>query len=297
VELSWLEDFLALIETANFSRAAERRNMTQPAFSRRIRALENWVGGELFDRSGHRLVVTKLGEDFRPVAEETLRRLYQGRDDILEGSGAAAATLTFASTHLLSFTFLPNWMRSLEEKTRTAALRVTITVDVMEACEKLMLQGRAQFLLCHHHASALNHLGSQHFCSVRVGSDVLVPVSAPIDGSPRFHLPGAAGAKLPLLDYTDQSAMGRILRSVRAAVGPPAWLESVFTSQAMVVRAEALAGRGVAWSPLSLVEEDLANGRLVRAGDEGWDVPVEIRVFRPRSPLTPAAEKLWSMVA
>ncbi|MCB2102451.1 MAG: LysR family transcriptional regulator, partial [Rhodobacterales bacterium] len=37
MELSWLEDFVALAETGSFSRAAERRNLTQPAFSRRIR--------------------------------------------------------------------------------------------------------------------------------------------------------------------------------------------------------------------------------------------------------------------
>ena len=51
MNLSWLEDFLALAASGNFSRAAEERHMTQPAFSRRIRALEEWLGAELFDRS------------------------------------------------------------------------------------------------------------------------------------------------------------------------------------------------------------------------------------------------------
>ena len=51
LNLSWLDDFLALVESGNFSRAAEERHMTQPAFSRRIRALEEWLGTELFDRS------------------------------------------------------------------------------------------------------------------------------------------------------------------------------------------------------------------------------------------------------
>jgi DNA-binding transcriptional LysR family regulator len=40
MELIWFEDYLALAETLNFSRAAELRHVTQPAFSRRIRALE-----------------------------------------------------------------------------------------------------------------------------------------------------------------------------------------------------------------------------------------------------------------
>ncbi|HXQ40880.1 MAG TPA: LysR family transcriptional regulator, partial [Candidatus Udaeobacter sp.] len=51
MELKWLEDFLSLAETRNFSRSAELRFTTQPAFSRRIKALEEWVGATLFDRS------------------------------------------------------------------------------------------------------------------------------------------------------------------------------------------------------------------------------------------------------
>ena len=50
MNLSWLEDFLVLSASGNFSRAADERHMTQPAFSRRIRALEEWLGADLFDR-------------------------------------------------------------------------------------------------------------------------------------------------------------------------------------------------------------------------------------------------------
>jgi len=40
VELKWLEDFISLARTRNFSRSAEERHVTQSAFSRRIQALE-----------------------------------------------------------------------------------------------------------------------------------------------------------------------------------------------------------------------------------------------------------------
>jgi DNA-binding transcriptional LysR family regulator len=50
MNLIWFEDFMALASTGNFSRAAEERHMTQPAFSRRIRALEEWLGVVLIDR-------------------------------------------------------------------------------------------------------------------------------------------------------------------------------------------------------------------------------------------------------
>ena len=51
MELKWLEDLLVLLEEKSVTRAAARRHVTQPAFSRRIRQLEQWLGVEIVDRS------------------------------------------------------------------------------------------------------------------------------------------------------------------------------------------------------------------------------------------------------
>src|SRR5580765_5681448 len=101
MELIWFEDYLALAETLNFSRAAELRHVTQPAFSRRIRALEDWVGVDLFERDSHPVLLTEAGRRFRPVAEELLRHLFQGREEARQADHAAAAKLRFAVTHAL----------------------------------------------------------------------------------------------------------------------------------------------------------------------------------------------------
>jgi LysR family transcriptional regulator, hypochlorite-specific transcription factor HypT len=101
MEFAWLEDFLALVDFGNFSRAAELRHVTQPAFSRRIRALEDWVGVDLFERDSHPVMLTEAGRRFRPVAEELLRHLCQGREEARQADRAAAAKLRFAVTHAL----------------------------------------------------------------------------------------------------------------------------------------------------------------------------------------------------
>ena len=75
MNLIWLEDFLALAATGNFSRAAEERHRSQPAFSRRIRALEEWLGADLFDRSTQPARLTEAGEWFRGVAQELMARV------------------------------------------------------------------------------------------------------------------------------------------------------------------------------------------------------------------------------
>lgn len=51
IETKWLYDFLTLEECRNFSQAAVRRNVSQPAFSRRIIALEQAAGVKLFNRA------------------------------------------------------------------------------------------------------------------------------------------------------------------------------------------------------------------------------------------------------
>jgi DNA-binding transcriptional LysR family regulator len=104
MNLSWLEDFLALAASGNFSRAAQDRHMTQPAFSRRIRALEDWLGVPLFDRTTHPVALTETGEWFRATAQEILGRVARVPDEARAVAAAGSATLRFAATHALSLT-------------------------------------------------------------------------------------------------------------------------------------------------------------------------------------------------
>jgi DNA-binding transcriptional LysR family regulator len=55
-------------------------------------------------------------------------------------------------------------------------------------------------------------------------------------------------------------------------------------------------GRGLAWLPFSLIERYLADGELVRAGEQQWDIPITIRIFRPRLRQRPAAERFWTFL-
>jgi LysR family transcriptional regulator, hypochlorite-specific transcription factor HypT len=299
MEMAWLEDFLAILECGGFSRAAERRNVTQPALSRRVRALEQWVGTPLFDRSTHAVTLTPAGLRFRETAEDLLRRLQLGRDAALEAAKTASETLRFASTHALSLTFFPRWLRGLETS-MPADIVIQLVADTMAACERTMIQGDAQFLLCHHHPTASTTLEAGQFLSVPVGADVLLPVSAPAEPGgplPRHGLPGTPDAPVTHLAYRTESGMGRITASALAAGGSPVWLKPVFSSHlATLLVTMAIEGRGVSWSPRSLVADALAAGTLVRAGGEEWDIPMEIRLLRSRARQSPAAERFWTLV-
>ncbi len=292
MELIWFEDYLALAETLNFSRAAELRHVTQPAFSRRIRALESWVGAALFTRTTHGVALTPAGEHFHDQAEVLSRALHQLRRDTLEVSDSRVRPLSIAATHALSFTFFPKWVRRND---RVLALgNLNLISDSMQACEQMMLRGDAQFLLCHHHRNMSSRISSGQFKSIVVGADTLLPLSAPAaNGVARWRL--RRGEPVKYLAYSAQSGLGRIVAAQWGAKDRPFALETVFTSHlAATLLSMARAGDGVAWLPRTLAEEDISAGLLVAAGNAEFQIPIEIRLFRPVARQSQAVEAIWS---
>ncbi|WP_262690168.1 LysR family transcriptional regulator [Kordiimonas aestuarii] len=286
MDINWLEDFLALVETGGFSKAAESRAVSQSSFSRRIQALETWVGAALFDRDTHTIRLTPAGERFCLTAEEVVRQLKLGREAALSAANASSNTLRFASTHALSLTFFPSFLRDMEYEAFQSAV-IELTANSMMACEKLMVEGRANFLLCHHHETAYVRL-EQGFRSLVVGGDTLIPVAA------RGVLEQAVEGDLPHLAFTKESGMGRIIRAALEKRGQPVAPTPVFASHlASVLTAMALDGRGVAWLPLSLIADHLEAGRLARVEQEQQGIDIEIRLWRPRARQAPVAEEFW----
>src|SRR5271155_5644159 len=157
MDTTWFEDFLAVLEEGGFTRAEERRAVSQPAFSRRIKALEDWVGATLFDRTTHSVSLTAAGERLLPAAEDILRRLQIARADSSNAAQLQHDTLKLAATHVLSLTFLPIWLRSIEALAPMTGT-VQLTSDNRVACEKLMIEGRAHFMLCHDHPAVATRL-------------------------------------------------------------------------------------------------------------------------------------------
>ncbi|SEJ82463.1 LysR family transcriptional regulator [Pseudomonas sp. NFR16] len=287
MELVWLEDFNVLAQSGNFSRAAELRHVTQPAFSRRIRALETWVGVDLFERTTQGATLTDAGRHMLDNAQEMTRRLYQMRQEAREVAGKQARTLHFAATHSLSFTFFPGWVRAAERSGPLEAIR--LLSDNMSVCEHMLLGGEVQFLLCHQHPDVPPRFAADQFQSKVVGSDLLVPLRA------RDSEPAAPGIAPPHLAYTAESGLGRIIAARLRKEDRPPTLNTVFSSHlAAVLLSMAQEGKGFAWLPRTLSEAEVVNGKLVRALDEHWDIPVEIRLFRPNTALSDFAEDFWA---
>jgi DNA-binding transcriptional LysR family regulator len=230
------------------------------------------------------------------VAEDTLRRLYQGREEARRIGDASASAIRFAATHSLSFNFFPAWLRSIEVGFH--ALNTRLDTSQFSECIQLLLRGECHFLITYTHPLITMHLPPEHFTSKVVLRDRLVPVTLPdSEGRPIDRLPGTADEPVHYLAYSETSAVGRVVESLIAAAPERVHLKRVFVSHmAAVLKAMTSEGRGTAWLPESHLRQDFASGALVRAGDARWEAPIDVRVIRSREPLPEICEGVWSVL-
>jgi DNA-binding transcriptional LysR family regulator len=167
-----------------------------------------------------------------------------------------------------------------------------------------MAQRRVQFVLCYGHPEVPGRLDESRYPVVVLGVDALVPVSVPDDCRRAASCARATARRSTCSRTAMRPGLGRILRSRLRDVFDDASagrarqaVATVFTAHnAFLLKTMALAGRGVAWLPETLVEAELASRALVPAGGDRWRVPVEIRLYRQNAQMAPTAEELWRVV-
>ena len=258
METKWLEDFVSLAETRSFSRSAQLRHVTQPAFSRRIQALEAWAGTDLVDRSSYPTRLTPAGETLYAQSLEMLQALQSTRA-MLRGHSAAGAgrdrvrRAAHAGLHIL-----PGLGVLLREKFGPIKSRL-IALNVHDAVLRLV-EGGCDLLIAYHHASQPLQLDAARYEMVALGQEVLAPYCKPdAGGGPMFKLPGRAVQPLPYLGYAPGAYLGRVTDLILKQSSTAIHLDRVYeTDMAEGLKVMALEGHGVAFLPLQRGEERVA---------------------------------------
>ncbi len=298
VETKWLEDFVSLAETRSFSRSAQLRHVTQPAFSRRIQALEAWAGIDLVDRSCYPTRLTKAGETLHEQALEILGQLHSARNMMRSHQFAGQDTIEFAVPHTLAFTFFPQWLVDLREPFGAIRSRL-IALNVHDAVLRLA-EGGCDLLIAYHHPAQPLQLSPDRYEMLSLGSESLAPYARADEGRPRFTLPGRLGEHLPFLAYGAAAYMARLVELLLKQHVPEATLDTVYeTDMAEGLKAMALEGHGIAFLPQSSVRKDLRARRLAHAATEpGFELTMDVRIYRERPAaarhLKPGAQALWA---
>ena len=285
METKWLEDFVSLAETRSFSRSAQLRHVTQPAFSRRIQSLEAWAGTDLVDRSSYPTRLTPAGETLYSQSLEVLQALQSTRAMLRGHTAAGQDVIEFAVPHTLAFTFFPAWVSSLREKFGPFKSRL-IALNVHDAVMRLV-EGSCDLLIAYHHPSQPYHLEADRYEMVSLGEEVMAAYVKPgADGAPLHQLPGRAGHPLPYLGYAPGAYLGQMVELILKQAGTAIHFDRVYeTDMAEGLKAMALEGHGIAFLPFSAVKKDLRAKKLVSATPadmKGLQITMEVRVYRER---------------
>lgn len=277
MDIGWLESFLALAEHGSFTRAAAAQHISQPAFSRRIRALELWFGEALVDRSTFPVALTPAGAKVRASAIQTVAGLGTVREEIRGRRRTPRDAVRIAVTHTLAATYFPAWWARFDPRPLPCSLLATNTFDGYD----LIVQGGCELLLAYADPAGPPSIPDTEAEWIVVAGDRLAPFSSVTGGRADFTLPGTASSPVPVVTHGQGAFLGRVTDRILA--GRDLHLTPIVQSDlTSALTALVHAGIGVGWLTDHLAAPGRAEGKLRQVGDESLTARLEIRLYRMR---------------
>jgi DNA-binding transcriptional LysR family regulator len=291
MELKWLEDFVMLAREGSFSRAAALRNVTQPAYSRRIRALEHWLGVTLIDRSASPVTLTSYGEEFLPHARQIIGDALAVRQDFQLAQSADKQLVRLVTLHTLSITLVPSLVVPFLQERPRARLEILPSIQGLDTHFDALDSGAAHVLIAY--GRARNGRKTSAYEELTLSKDAFVPVATPgfIEGRGGPGFPKAKES-VPHISYRAFTfSHGYIAPMVETL--PISLHHVVECSLSETQKALLLQGIGFGWLPRSCVAAELASGALIQALDDRFVVPVDVQAVRLANLTHPMALLLW----
>ncbi|MCT7655574.1 LysR substrate-binding domain-containing protein [Oceanimonas sp. NS1] len=291
IETKWLEDFLSLAHTQSFSRSAQERHMTQPAFSRRIRALETALGCELVDRTSTPVQLTDEGRLFRITARNLVTQLADSIGHLRSMKQRGAHTIDFAVSHTLSLSLFPAFLQSFRRELEGISTR-QLVANVDDSVQALKT---AFATFCWRLKIPPWHRGSFTVLSCKP-SNWCRCVAPMRTASPFSTWTPPMVPPLPYLGYPEEIFLGRCVERLLRSRPRTVTLRQAFESPlADSLKVMAMQGMGIAWVPSFAIREELRQGFLVICGDDRWQLPLNVCLYRCNRPLSDTAEAFWQV--
>ena len=291
MDLNWLGDFECLARTLNFTRAANERNITQSAFSRRIKALESWVGAPLINRAHYPVQLTEAGTQFLPVALAAVLQLTEQRQLIRDADRGGRRFLRFSALHTISVNFLALRIDMLQEE--MPDLHAQVISDSLSTCCELLMEGAVDIMLCYYHKSVSPRIDETAFERKDLLTDMLIPVAAAASvHAHNWALGSKSHVPIPYLAYEPSTFLGMVVGSTLE--GKVLNAETIYIDGLVeTIKRRLMKGSGFAWMPQTAVAQELLDGRLVQIGDETWTSRLTIAALANPASFDPVAHEVW----
>lgn len=291
MDINWLGDFACLARTLNFTRAAEERNITQSAFSRRIKSLENWLGVPLIRRSSYPVQLSDAGQQFLPVALESLSSLSDIRQTLRAQERGVTAFQRFAVLHTISVNYLTRRIAEFEDLIPN--LRVRVYSDNLRTCCQLFSEGSCDFLLYYRHKDVQPVFEEKQFARKDIGTEIMIPVAQTAAALAHgWDLDGDSRKRIPYMGYDPSSFLGAVVDQTIGTRSPPLAL-CYMDALTEAIKRRMLSGSGVAWLPEGVVAEELAAGTVTRIGGHDWEASLTLSLFCSLDRLDKTGWQVW----
>lgn len=279
MNIDHLRDFLCVADTLNLTLAAEQRNTTQSNLSKRLRSLEEYLGRILINRRVRPVSLTAAGLDFVPKARQILSEieLFKGASAPWSPSEGGIAIVMPHSATVAVFPMFKTWLSQ-----RLPGIHFAPRIANHDMAAGMLARAEIDLAIVTRHPRVPIDEAFTVFQPADIAADRLVIAE------PR----GARDVEMPLHVSYPLTYIGQIWDTCRAEL--PATTE-VPHGMAADIRAQCIAGAGRGVLPESLVEADVAAGRLT-IRQTAADLSYSIALFcSPQA--SQRARRIWSLVA
>jgi DNA-binding transcriptional LysR family regulator len=293
MDMRWLDDVLILLEERNMTRAAERRNITQPAFSRRIRSFEHWLGVTILDRKTNSIGLSPALIDNEDEIRGLVSRLTELKFKIAHHN-PAAAVVAIAAQHTAVFSTFPDM--ALRAMAAFPGVRFRMRAGNLGDCVAMFVRGDTSMLLCYE-ATRVDTL--QFGPDVQRGTwghDYLVPV---VGGTLRYSVKDNRNiaADTASIVYPENSYFGQVLKENNKPFGTADLSANPFCQTAFSsgIKEMVLSGLGVGWLPYSMIHKEVESGEVISLASQFGQVHLTVAIYAHEK--TPMATKLLALWA
>lgn len=291
MQVVWLKDFLELARTRSFTKAAENRNVTHPAFGRRIKLLEEWAGVPLVERKKP-VELTPDGVIVLEAATDILETMRLLHERLASRKGDAQPDLRIATGVALSMTFFPQWYTEMCQK--ICAFQTRIIAGSNEDAIASLANNEVDLLLAYSSYHTRLRINPAQFDWLTISHETLVPISAP-DENRQPIFTGMKEQSDPFLAFLPTTALKTIVTRHLATLDRKPNLHVIHETDSFSSIVELVAaGLGMAWLPLRLCQQALDSGRIIQIDKPEWLMPVDIALYRKRFLSHPIVDKIWA---
>lgn len=129
MNINLLRTYIRVVETQNLSRTADEFNISQPAVTKQIQALEDYYGVLLLERSGRRLRTTEAGEVLYHCAREIIKIMDKTEKTMQEAADSHRGNITLGASTIPGQYILPALIKEFKDKYP----HISISLDIADS--------------------------------------------------------------------------------------------------------------------------------------------------------------------